>query len=178
MVKRPPRRIWQLRNEVRRWNPTNRIAARGFHQPNTSPNYTRGGEREESQEHSRGGGSEGRRQGRWGKGAASPPPARPSFVRAPQARSGRRGDARASGESGAMLTPGSREPTTPSTRCVERSVASSGSRPPGSTSTNCSALANHTTARNESPHAGRGAPEVTKTTSEQLRIKANYICNP
>lgn len=74
-----------------------------------------------------------------------------------------RGDARASGESGAMLTPGSREPTTPSTRWVERSVASSGSRSPGSTSTNCSALANHRTARKESPHAGRGAPRGDKT---------------
>lgn len=77
-----------------------------------------------SGEHSRGGSSEGRRQGRWGKGAASPPPARPSLGRAPQARSAPgaevRGDARASGEGGAMLTPGSREPTT---RCRRQQAA-------------------------------------------------------
>lgn len=94
MVKRVPRktpsalrRIWQLRNEVRRWNPTNRIAARGFNGVSTSGitslNYTRGGEGR-STEHSRGGGSEGRRQGRWRKGAASPPAAAIVSLRAPR----------------------------------------------------------------------------------------------
>ena len=128
-------------------------------------------------EHSRGGSGEGRRQGRWREGAASPPPARPSLGRAPQARSAPgaevRGDARASGEGGAMLTPGSREPTTRCVVWVWLLRAAGCCRPPGST--NCSALANHKTARKRKrAHGQRGHIARGSGRAGGAHIATNY----